>query len=165
MSKTLLITLISSTLLLYACNSTPTKTSDSSTTKVPDQKVQVGGLIIEGPVDAENITKDNGTTTPDQSSQSTVLTNKKGIAITEKGFTPSELTAKVGQELMIYNATDAQVDLYTSSDGMNECTQLGSTFVLASKETKYFKLDEPFSCAIIDQMKSDRSVTLNVEAN
>jgi hypothetical protein len=162
MSKTLLITLISSTLILAACNSTPAQTSD---TKVPDNKVQVGGLIIEGPVDAENITKNNGTTTPDQSSQSAILTNKKGIAITEKGFTPSELTAKVGQELMVYNATDAQVDLYTTSNGMDECSQLGSTFVLASKETKYFKLDEPFSCAIIDQMKSDRSVKLNVEAN
>ncbi|MGL5831293.1 MAG: hypothetical protein ACRCZE_04055 [Candidatus Altimarinota bacterium] len=161
MSKSLLIALLSSTLLLAACSTTPAPADNQ---KVNDSKVTVGGITVQGPVDVENITKSNGPTTPDQSSNTPMLTNKKGIIITEKGFAPSNLTATVGQELLVYNATEAQVDLYTTSDGQNECSQLGSTFVLAAKETKYFKLDEAFSCVIIDQMKSDQSVQLTVVA-
>jgi hypothetical protein len=156
MKKTFLFTSISAIFLLSACN-TP-----APVTQPTDTKVTVGGITVQGPVDP-NITKSNGPTTPDQSSSTPTLTNKKGIIITEKGFAPTEITATVGQELLVYNATEAQVDLYTASDDDQECTQLGSTFVLAAGETKYFKLAEPFSCFIIDQMKSDLSVKLTVE--
>lgn len=155
------ITLIFAVFLLTAC-STPTP---ASTNKPADSTVKVGNIQVQGPVDVENITKNSGTTTPDQSTDTPMLTNKKGIIITEDGFAPKEVTAKVGQQLLVYNATEAQVDLYTTSDGQNECSQLGSTFILQAGETKYFELKEPFSCVIIDQMKSDQSAKLTVVAN
>lgn len=91
-----------------------------------------------------------------------IITGKKGIVVNEEGILPSELTANVGETLMVYNSLDRQVDLYTTADGSAACPVLEATIEIPGGATSEFLLDQAASCTVINQQNTDQKMLLTV---
>jgi|WetSurMetagenome_2_1015567.scaffolds.fasta_scaffold251584_2 hypothetical protein len=87
----------------------------------------------------------------------------KGIVITKDGFTPSVITMKVGEKLMIQN-TDA-VEHQPASDphpAHTDCPEFNAEKPLAPNEVFEVVVKEPKTCPIHDHLNPEMKATITV---
>lgn len=131
--------------------------TETPVSSIQNAKVTIDGMEIEGLLDVESL--ESSVSANDIS----IITNKKGVVISETGMLPTAITATVGETLMLYNETDKQVDLYTTAAESEECAFLDATIEIPGKDTKEYPLDKTGSCRIINQLNTDQTVDLTVE--
>jgi hypothetical protein len=180
MKKLFIFTILICTTFLVACQGSPPPTTSpiseeeiekaTSTSAVqihvadPSEEttITIDGVQLEGAMDAKSLEVITETEVPTATTPS-ALTDKKGAIITEEGIIPAAITAQKGTTLMISNGLDKQADLYTTSDGAQDCGFLDATIEIPGKQTKEFKLDQTGSCTIINQLNTAHKIEITVE--
>ena len=156
------ITIISSSLLiafaLTACQSVSAPDRNSAVESKEEKATSASQVSLTVKGDETNT---SGTVTP--SNLELPIKGISSITVNEDALSPEEVTASVGDDLIVVNATKEQAQLYTTADGTAPCPFIDASFNLDAGGNKVFSLNKAGSCTVINQLKTSQKTVVNVK--